>query len=221
MPVAVLSCSHAANIIYRKYRWCIVFLMMLLSHVLVGVCWIFFGLVHSFLASLKIKNIFRIRLGKHYKHYRLAYNVFAILSFAAIVLFQFSIHSKNIFTPRLATKITGAVFIFLGLVLMLVCIKKYFAGLSGLRSLMQEDNHSELIISGVHRYVRHPLYLGTFIFIWGLFILFPTYSLLLSNVIITGYTLIGINMEERKLVKDFGEQYELYQKQVPRLIPKF
>lgn len=94
-------------------------------------------------------------------------------------------------------------------------------GLSGLRSLVQEENYSELHISGIHRYVRHPLYLGTFLFIWGLFIVFPTLSLLISNSVITIYTLIGIKLEEKKLVLEFKEQYKAYQKTVPKLIPKF
>ena len=93
-------------------------------------------------------------------------------------------------------------------------------GLSGLRSLLQEETYSELLISGIHRYVRHPLYLGTFLFIWGLAILFPTLSLFISNLVITIYTLIGIKLEERKLVIEFGDQYRTYQQNVPKLIPK-
>ena len=92
--------------------------------------------------------------------------------------------------------------------------------LSGLRSLFQETVYPELIISGIHRYVRHPLYLGTFLFIWGLAVLFPYFSLVIANTIITVYTLLAIPFEEEKLVQEFGDQYRRYQKQVPKIIPK-
>ena len=107
-----------------------------------------------------------------------------------------------------------------GFILMAICIKKYFLSLSGLKSLLNEKHSNELIISGIHRHVRHPLYLGTFAFIWGLWLLFPTASFLISNAIITVYTLLGISLEENKLVDEFGDQYRRYQQTVPRLLPR-
>lgn len=103
---------------------------------------------------------------------------------------------------------------------MLVCIKKYFLNLSGLKSLVAEEVISnELRIDGIHRFVRHPLYLGTFIFIWGLFLLYPHWSLLIANSVITIYTLVAIRFEEQKLIEEFGEAYITYQKQVPTILP--
>ena len=75
------------------------------------------------------------------------------------------------------------------------------------------------MISDIHKLVRHPLYLGTFTFIWGLWLLFPTLSLLIANFIITVYTLIGIRFEEKKLVELFGENYTRYQQSVPKILP--
>jgi methanethiol S-methyltransferase len=108
-----------------------------------------------------------------------------------------------------------------GLVLMLVCIRKYFFSLSGLRGLFIESATNELIITGVHKFMRHPLYLGTFAFIWGFFIVYPYLSLFISNTVITVYTLIGIHLEEQKLVAEFGDQYRQYRQRVPKLIPRF
>ena len=56
--------------------------------------------------------------------------------------------------------------------------------------------------------------------IWGLWLLLPTVSYLACGLIITVYTLIGIVLEEKKLVIEFGETYTTYQKQVPKLIPR-
>lgn len=113
----------------------------------------------------------------------------------------------------------GSVLGLSGLVLLLFCIKKYFMSLSGLRSLVQETSYNKLLITGIHRYVRHPLYLGTFAFIWGLFLVKPDLSLLIANSIITVYTLIGIKLEEDKLIGEFGESYKNYQQSVPKLLP--
>ena len=69
--------------------------------------------------------------------------------------------------------------------------------------------------------VRHPLYFGTFVFIWGFFIVLPYLSLLICNLVVTIYTLIGIRFEEAKLEKEFGESYKQYKAQVPMIIPSF
>lgn len=193
---------------------------MFLNHVWLGLLWSLYCVLHSVFAGLSTKRFFKRMLGSGFKHYRLAYTLFAFVGFALIVWFQFTVRSVSFFHPWWFTRIVGAVVASCGLLLMFVCIKKYFVNLSGLRSLVQEEVHAVLEVKGVHRFVRHPLYLGTFLFIWGLFIIFPTASLFLSNSIITLYTLIGLKLEERKLLLQFGEQYRTYQQRVPKLIPK-
>ena len=76
------------------------------------------------------------------------------------------------------------------------------------------------MITGIHKIVRHPLYAGTFMFIWGLLIALPYLSLLIADVIITVYTLIGLKLEEKKLEKEYGAAYKLYKQKVPMLIPR-
>ncbi len=198
-----------------------VFLSMLLNHVLLGTLWIVYCVLHSVLASLSVKVFFQKRLGKGFKHYRLGYTIFAFAGLVGIIWFQLSMPSVNIYAPNPFTKILGGIIGASGLVLMFICIKKYFLNLSGLRSLAQEETYAVLEIRGVHRYVRHPLYSGTFLAIWGLFFLFPTASVLLTDVIITSYTLLALKFEEKKLVLQFGESYQMYQRKVPQIIPKF
>jgi len=92
--------------------------------------------------------------------------------------------------------------------------------LSGLKGLIENRTNNELMITGIHKIVRHPLYAGTFIFIWGLLVIFPVASLLIADTIITLYTLIGLRFEEMKLEREFGEAYKSYKRNVPMLIPK-
>jgi methanethiol S-methyltransferase len=104
-----------------------------------------------------------------------------------------------------------------------MCIRKYFYELSGIQAL-QKDKPAitpTLQQSGLHKYVRHPIYFGTLLFVWGLFLLFPLLSNLIAASSLTVYVLIGIQLEEQKLFLEYGEEYEQYSKRVPKLIPKF
>ena len=194
---------------------------MLLNHIILAILWIAYGVLHSVLASVSVKQKMRHLLGDRFKHYRLAYTVFAFLSLVAVVWYQVTIETIRFYKPGFLIVALGYLVTITGFGIMLTCIKKYFMSLSGLRSLFQETTYPELIISGIHRYVRHPLYLGTFLFIWGLSILFPYLSLFITNAVITLYTLVAIRFEEDKLIDEFGEQYVTYRKTVPKLIPKW
>jgi protein-S-isoprenylcysteine O-methyltransferase Ste14 len=194
---------------------------MLLNHVLLAFVWILYCVLHSVLASLAIKQWAQKKAGKSFRYYRLFYTLFAAVSLAAVIYLQFSIETIKAFEQTVVTNSLGSLIAVTGLGLMFVCIKKYFLSLSGLKSLYMESPSAELMIAGVHRYMRHPLYTGTFLFIWGLWILFPTAGLLIANLVITGYTIYAIRLEEDKLVAEFGDKYREYQKAVPKLIPRF
>ena len=79
------------------------------------------------------------------------------------------------------------------------------------------DVRGPLHIEGPYRYVRHPLMLGTFVALWGQPVM-PR-ELFLLNAGMTIYILIAIPWEERDLVREFGEEYEKYQRAVPMLFP--
>lgn len=93
--------------------------------------------------------------------------------------------------------------------------------LSGVRSLFTPVPASQLKVNGIHRFVRHPLYSGTILFVWGLFFVFPFLNNLIAVILLTFYVLIGISFEEKKLLKEFGRKYEVYMMNVPMLIPRF
>ncbi len=72
-------------------------------------------------------------------------------------------------------------------------------------------------IEGPYRYVRHPLYFFMLLLIW----LYPylTPDRLLFNILWTAWIITGTHLEERDLIEHFGEQYRVYRKRVPMLIP--
>ncbi|MGZ5286420.1 MAG: methyltransferase family protein [Flavisolibacter sp.] len=193
---------------------------MLPDHLLLALMWILYGVVHSVLAHPGVKIRLQKLLGKSFRYYRIFYVVFAFVTLAGVLLFQITIAPVLLFKATLPVMILGGMVTASGLLLMLVCIRKYFMSLSGLRSLFFAKDSHELIITGVHRYIRHPLYLGTFIFIWGILLILPHLSLLVMNLVVTIYTLIGIKLEEDKLVEEFGQAYIEYRKKVPALLPR-
>lgn len=194
---------------------------MLQAHLVLAVLWILFGVLHSVLAGLHIKQRFATAFPHQVKYYRLLYTIFAALTFGVVLWYLVQLPSPLLFQRNLFTNAIGVVIFVIGFTIMVICIKKYFLSLSGLKSLFQERPTHQLMISGIHRYVRHPLYLGTFMALWGAFLIYPLLSLFMTNVVITAYTLIGISFEERKLIAEFGNAYKTYQKQVPKLIPTF
>ena len=69
----------------------------------------------------------------------------------------------------------------------------------------------------LYRLVRHPLYLGFIIAFWAA----PTMTVgrLVFALGMLGYILVGIELEERDLVREFGRTYLRYRERVRGLVP--
>ena len=91
---------------------------------------------------------------------------------------------------------------------------------SGLAELEPDRHSQQLVTSGVHGWVRHPIYLAHVCEMLGWCIatgLMPLYAMLIFAAI-TGAVMIRI--EDRELEARFGEEYRRYRKQVPAVIPR-
>jgi protein-S-isoprenylcysteine O-methyltransferase Ste14 len=78
------------------------------------------------------------------------------------------------------------------------------------------DDSSTFVVSGIHRVIRHPWYLGGILIVWAQDM---SASTILINMVISVYFMIGAVLEERKLVIEFGEKYREYQQSVSMLFP--
>jgi len=77
-----------------------------------------------------------------------------------------------------------------------------------------------LVIEGPYRYVRHPLYFGVVVIIVGWWLLLDYSFLLVSAILLLlWFNFVVARFEEEELRAMFGERYEEYAKEVPRIIP--
>jgi methanethiol S-methyltransferase len=87
--------------------------------------------------------------------------------------------------------------------------------LAGIRSAAQTQR---LQVTGPYRWVRHPLYLGWLLMVFGT--AHMTGDRLVFATITTGYLIIAIPWEERSLRQSFGDSYDRYRRDVTsRMIP--
>ena len=83
-----------------------------------------------------------------------------------------------------------------------------------------QDLHSERVVAdGPYRYVRNPLYLGTWLLTAALSILMPPGGALFALVAVTLLIVAWVMAEERKLTVERGDAYTAYLKKVPRFFP--
>jgi protein-S-isoprenylcysteine O-methyltransferase Ste14 len=91
----------------------------------------------------------------------------------------------------------------------------------GLRQLQRQESRVEdqerLRISPLHRHVRHPWYTLGLVLLWTRDM---DPALLLSSVVASLYLLLGLRLEEGKLLTYHGDRYREYRKRVPALIPR-
>ncbi len=71
--------------------------------------------------------------------------------------------------------------------------------------------------TGILGVIRHPWYTGTLIFLG--FCLPLTDVNLIWRLVFMAYVLVGTELEERKLLRDLGENYAAYRREVPRFFP--
>lgn len=78
-----------------------------------------------------------------------------------------------------------------------------------------------LVVSGLYRYVRNPMYVGVVAAILGQALLFASPQLLIYGAIIwAAFTAFVQGYEEPTLLETFGDEYETFRKNVPRWIPR-
>ena len=185
--------------------------------ILIGLWFAYFSL-HSIFAMLPVKAFLTERVGLSPKIYRLQFVIFAIISLAAIFVWAGQVKSPYIIPLGWWQRFSGLLLAAWGILISIRAFKSYDAkAFLGLSDLKAED---EFKTDGLLQYVRHPLYSGSILLFSGFFLYIPTLVNLISSCMAILYFLIGIQFEEKKLIRLFGEKYLKYKRNTPMLVPK-
>lgn len=181
--------------------------------------------VHSFLISESFsKRILPLPVSVR-RFGRLSYNIFSLVTFILLIWYLGKFSAEPIFS------FSGNM-IAVQAALLIVSLYLFYAGASGysMRAFTGIDQvvnkygrkslsaTGELNTSGILKHTRHPWYLGALLFIWSVEKDIDIYRLT-TLIIFSIYIITGTILEERKLLKQFGAQYETYMNEVSMLIP--
>jgi len=180
---------------------------------------VLWGAVHSLLASTGIKDLLLRAYGNGFmKVYRLLYNIYAVISFFPIVYLMIVLPDMNLY--QVPAPYDHLMRVGQGLSIFLLFVAVYQTDLLsflGLRQLIEEEKTGFLITKGLYQFIRHPLYTFSLLILW----LSPKMSLnsFVVYAALTLYVFVGIFIEERKLLRAFGQDYANYRSITPMLIP--
>jgi len=178
------------------------------------------GVVHSITASLGFKESLRRTLGGGFmKYYRLLYNVFSVVSFAPILYLMAVSPTRSLYqipSPWSYLMLAGQGLS--ALLLIVAVLQTDTLSFVGLRQLFEEEKPGRLVKNGFYRAMRHPLYTFGLLFLW----LSPgmTVNSFIVYISLTVYILVGAYFEERKLLREFGQEYADYKAVTPMIVPR-
>ena len=118
-----------------------------------------------------------------------------------------------------ALRSLGAALIALGAVGLLDSFARF--AVQGLGTPAPVAPTAKLVITGLYRFVRNPMYISVVSTILGQALLFANGALIIyGGVVWLTMHLVVINYEEPTLAKTNGQEYEAYRTSVPRWIPR-
>lgn len=184
--------------------------------VLLIVGWVIYFFIHSLLASTHVKNFAKENTGGLYKYYRFTYVVISTVGLFLLMYWNANLGHSNFFNNEGIVRYLSLMFAAFGVIVIKVAFRAYpFSAFVG---LTLEDQ--KFIKTGILGSVRHPIYSGTILVAIGFWLFSPNLPTLVSVLCIIIYIPIGIKLEEKKLINQFGEAYIKYKKEVPALFPK-
>jgi methanethiol S-methyltransferase len=194
-----------------------------MSVLIITISTLLWAAVHSLLAALGAKTRARQLFGPTAERwYRLTYNIFAGISFLPILALMVVLPDQRLYAIPSPWLLLTALGQFGGVIIIVLGVWQAdawsFLGLRQILSPPEQGIEPVLIVNGLYRWMRHPLYTGGLIVLW----LMPVMSLnsLALTIMLSLYLVIGAIIEERRLLHEFGQAYAEYQRNVPLLIPK-
>ncbi len=195
--------------------------MIIYAYAMIG--WAVWCTLHSVLISRFVVKQVKERLGERFRFYRLAFNTFSLATFIPLYFYSLSIRGEPVFQWEGPLLIVRYLLLALAIYLFVAGARHYsmsqFAGIDQIRTgrtsaILSQD--TSLDTTGILGAVRHPWYTAVFIILWAQDLCI---SMILNNIVLTAYVIVGTYLEERKLVYELGEQYRDYQRNVSMFFP--
>lgn len=148
------------------------------------------------------------------------YATFWILCAVLIFLNSHLFLIGRIFGATIITIVSGTICFVLGMSLLLlgmktIGVRTFFA----IPEIISDVKGAGLVTSGLFSHVRHPIYLGELLLVLAAFLITSESSLIILFMIWITIIWPVTFLEEKELSARFGEEYKIYQKRVPRLLP--
>jgi len=123
--------------------------------------------------------------------------------------------NKLAILPQLFHHYLGIVLVAIGLYVMLSCIIRFAT--DGRGTLSPADPTKKLVIKGLYRYSRNPMYVGVMLILIGESTYYMARILwIYTLVIFIAFYLFILFFEEPRLRRDFGDDYQEYCRRVRR-----
>ena len=114
---------------------------------------------------------------------------------------------------------TGFLLMAIGTAILLWCVRDFLV--IGKGTLAPWDAPTRLVVVGLYRYVRNPMYVGVIIFLIGWCVWSGSKWLWAYLVVLTvGFHLRVVLYEEPRLEREFAEDWKNYRKRVGRWLPR-
>ena len=190
---------------------------------LLVVLWILWCFLHSFLISDGVSAFLQKLRPRLTRYYRLLYNVVALATLAPVLIYSSSVKGPALFSWTGWLRIPQGLLLASALILFAAGARRYdaqsFLGLRQIRGAADcagLTNDCGLDTSGILAWVRHPWYSGGMLIVWSRPL---NAAAIWTNLVLTGYFIVGAFLEERKLEKRFAREYADYRRQVPMFFP--
>lgn len=147
----------------------------------------------------------------------------AISAYTALIII---LHSSQIqigsMFRRLSALNTGVFDIIgfaVGLCGLCLCLYAQIKMGSSWRVGIDEKVRTDLVTTGIYRFIRNPTYLGLFLLNAGVFVIWPTWTVFILNLVFVLFLDIQVRCEEDYLIQIHGDEYRAYKRRTKRYIP--
>jgi protein-S-isoprenylcysteine O-methyltransferase Ste14 len=194
-----------------------------MQYILLVIVWVIWCALHSALISLAFTESLRKRYPSGFRLYRILYNLFAVATLLPVLFYTFSQRGAAILSWVGPWRIVPILLVTAALILFVTGARRYdLLRFIGLRQIKDEKACSvitddcSLDTGGVLSIVRHPWYSAGILIVWARPL---DLTAILTNLVVSGYLVVGAMLEERKLKVQFSQQYAGYQRRVSMLFP--